>query len=194
LDISKNVQNRLLKNSFGKVLLLRNCNVFLWFHLLLVLEKIGRKNINSVTNLEKYHPNIYMDELLNAFENQSNASIVELNSDKIKKHKDSILEELMLPMSKKKKFLKKLENYRYCTDLKDIQFGFYIRWIPLRDPEHLSLTNGGVICDIKIVNDQLQILCKNAGRFFQIKFDENVIFQKISNQERVILAALDYLG
>ena len=96
-----------------------------------------------------------MDKLLNAFENESNASIVELNSDKIKQHKNTILEELMLTAAEKQKFLKKLRDYRYCTDLKDIQFGFYIRWIPLKDPDNLYLTNGGVICDIKIVNDFL---------------------------------------
>ena len=135
-----------------------------------------------------------MDKLLNAFENESNASIVELTSEKIKNHKDSILKELMLPVEKKQVFLKKLRDYRYCTDLKDIQFGFYIRWISLKDPENLHLTNGGMICDIKIVNDQLHVLCKNAGRFFQIKFDENIIFQKISDQERIILTALDYLS
>ena len=135
-----------------------------------------------------------MDKLLTAFENESNASIVELTSEKIKKHKDTILKELMLPMEKKQVFLKKLRDYRYCTDLKDIQFGFYIRWIPLKDPDNLYLTNGGVICDIKIVNDQLHVLCKNAGRVFQIKFDENIIFQKISDQEKIILTALDYLS
>ena len=49
-----------------------------------------------------------MDKLLNAFENESNASIVELNSDKIKQHKNTILEELMLTAAEKQKFLKKL--------------------------------------------------------------------------------------
>jgi hypothetical protein len=36
-------------------------------------------------------------------------------------------------------------------------------------------------------------LCKNRHRMMQIKFDEALIFQKISDQERVILSILDYL-
>jgi hypothetical protein len=90
---------------------------------------------------------------------------------------------------------KKLSEYRYCTDMSDLQYGYYIRWIPLKDPENLYLTNGGILCDMKIVNDQIQIICKNfRNRFFQFKFDETVIFQKISPQEKVILSVLDYLN
>ena len=134
-----------------------------------------------------------MDKLYAAFENESNASIVELNTKKIKEHKNTILDELRLPNNKKNKLLGKLGKYRYCTDLKDIQYGFYIRWISLKDPGNIYLTNGGIICDIKIINNELHVLCKNAGRFFQIKFDENLIFQKISSQEQIILMAIDSL-
>jgi hypothetical protein len=79
--------------------------------------------------------------------------------------------------------------------MSDLQYGYYIRWIPLKDPENLYLTNGGIMCDMKIVNNQIQIFCKNfRNRFFQFKFDEAVIFQKISSQEKVILSVLDYLN
>tara|TARA_Y100000996_G_C22388409_1_gene588122 strand:+ start:162 stop:569 length:408 start_codon:yes stop_codon:yes gene_type:complete len=135
-----------------------------------------------------------MDKLLEAFENESNASIVELNTQKIKEHKNSIFDELRLSRGEKAAFLRKLKDYRYCTDLKDIQYGFYIRWISLKNPDNIYLTNGGCICDIKIINNELHVLCKNGRRFFQIKFDENLIFQKISNQERIILMALDALA
>ena len=52
-----------------------------------------------------------------------------------------------------------------------------------------------MMCDMKIVNNQIQVICKNyRNRFFQFKFDEAVIFQKISPQEKVILSVLDYLN
>ena len=95
--------------------------------------------------------------------------------------------------NKLKLYHKKLKDYRYCSDLKDIQYGFYIRWIPLKDPDNMNLTNGAIICDVKLVNGQLHVLCKNRGRMMQIKFDEVLIFQKLSDQERVILSILDYL-
>ncbi len=134
-----------------------------------------------------------VDDLLDALENDSNSSIINLTSRKIKEHKNNVLQQIQLPREKLKLYHKKLKDYRYCTDLKDIQYGFYIRWIPLKDPENMNLTNGAIICDVKLVNGQLHVLCKNRGRMMQIKFDEVLIFQKLSDQERVILSILDYL-
>jgi hypothetical protein len=135
------------------------------------------------------------NNLLHALENETNSSIMNLTSAKIKEHKNNILQKLQLGKSDLKKMHKKLSEYRYCTDMSDIQYGYYIRWIPLKDPENLYLTNGGIMCDMKIVNNQIQIFCKNfRNRFFQFKFDEAVIFQKISSQEKVILSVLDYLN
>ncbi len=137
--------------------------------------------------------NNQVDDLLDALENDSNSSIINLTSRKIKEHKNNVLQQIQLSREKLKLYHKKLKDYRYCTDLKDIQYGFYIRWIPLKDPENMNLTNGAIICDVKLVNGQLHVLCKNRGRMMQIKFDEVLIFQKLSDQERVILSILDYL-
>jgi len=131
---------------------------------------------------------------LHALENESNASIMSLTTLKIKEHKNNVLQQLQLPRDKLKQYHRKLKQYRYVRGMHDLQYGHYIRWIPLNDPECLDLTNGAHICDIKIVNNQIQVLCKNGlHHFFQIKYDENVIFQKLSDQERVILGVLDYL-
>jgi hypothetical protein len=78
--------------------------------------------------------------------------------------------------------------------MNDLEYGYYIRWIPLKNPEKIYLTNGGIICSIEIIKNQIQIRVKNnMNRIFQIKFDECVIFQKITDQEKVILGILDYL-
>ena len=78
--------------------------------------------------------------------------------------------------------------------MNDLQYGFYIRWISLKNPENLKLTTGGIIIDIDIISDCVQIRIKNnMNRIFQIKLDENMIFQKITPQEYVILGVLDYL-
>ena len=135
-----------------------------------------------------------MNKLLHSLENDSNSSIMNLTTALIKDHKNNILQRLQLERSKLKEMHKKLKEYRYCTDMSDLQYGFYIRWIPLKDPENLYLTNGGLLCDMKIVNNQIHIICKNnRNRFIQIKFDETMIFQKISPQEKVILSVSDYL-
>ncbi len=120
-----------------------------------------------------------VDNLLDALENDSNSSIINLTSKKIKEHKNNVLQQIQLPREKLKLYHKKLKDYRYCSDLKDIQYGFYIRWIPLKDPDNMNLTNGAIICDVKLVNGQLHVLCKNRGRMMQIKFDEDNVYSLV---------------
>ena len=135
-----------------------------------------------------------VNKILNALENETNASIMELTRKIISSQKNNMLQRLQLPRDKLKRFHKKLKNYRYCSDLKDLQYGYYIRWIRLMNPEKIHLTNGGIVCEVKIINNEIHIVCKNNfNRLFQIKFDECLIFQKLTKQENVILNILDYL-
>jgi len=135
-----------------------------------------------------------MNKLLGALENESNNSIMNLTGGKIKTIKNNMLQRLGLEREDLKKIHQKLKNYRYCSDMNDVQYGYYIRWISLKNLENLKLTNGGIIIDIDIINDCVQIKVKNnMNRIFQIKLDECYIFQKITPQEKVILGILDYL-
>jgi len=132
--------------------------------------------------------------LQKALDNENNTSIMNLSSKKIKALKNDYLQKLQLPREKLKIFHTKLQDYRYVDDLTDIQYGRYIRWINLKNPENINLTNGGLIIDIKIISTGIHVVCKNnMNRRFQIKIDENFIFQKISDQERILISALDYL-
>ena len=138
---------------------------------------------------------INTNKLLDALEEESNQSIMNLTSAKISKQKNDMLQQLGLPRDQLKLIHKKLKNYRYCSDLKDLQYGFYIRWVPLKNINNLYLTNGAIFCNTKIVNNMIHVICKNnRNRIFQFKFDESLIFQKISNQEAVILKVLDYIA
>jgi len=150
-------------------------------------------------HLNKKHTNIYMSEsevdlLITALENDENSSIVNLDSSKIKTIKNNILQKLQIDREKLKLYHGKLKKYRYCSDLSDLQFGNYIRWISLKDPKKINLTNGAFFVDYIFENNMVKIVCKNSRNFvFQIKFDEVIIFQKMNNQENIILSVLDYL-
>ena len=136
-----------------------------------------------------------MEDLLKALENETNSSILELTSGEIKTHKNNILQMAQIKGEKLKKYHKKLKNYRYVRGMHDLQFGYYIRWIPLKDPEKVDLTRGAHISGIEIVNDDILIQCKTTfNRFFNIKFGECIIFQKITEQERLILKILDVVN
>ena len=135
-----------------------------------------------------------VQQLLTAIDNDNNEPIMKYTREKICAMKNDVLQQLQLSRTQIKIFHKKLKQYRYINDLTDIQFGSYIRWIPLKDPQNIRLTNGGLLCDTKFFNDGVQLLCKNNfNRMFQIKFDENLIFQKLNNQEQIILDVINYL-
>jgi hypothetical protein len=135
-----------------------------------------------------------IESLLHALDNDNNEGIVDLNMAIIAKNKNDILQKLRLPRNELVALQKKLKLYRYIDDLKDIRFGGYIRWISLKNPEIIKLTNGGIVCDIKEINDDIHIKCKNRmNMIFQTKLSEGIIFQKLNDQEQVILNALKYL-
>lgn len=136
-----------------------------------------------------------MEDLLKALENETNSSILELTTGEIKTHKNNILQMAQIKGKKLKEYHKKLKNYRYVRGMHDLQFGYYIRWLPLKNPERVNLTRGAHITGIEIVDDDILIQCKTAfNSFFNIKFGECIIFQKITEQERLILKILDIVN
>tara|TARA_B100000482_G_C12612541_1_gene299707 strand:+ start:155 stop:580 length:426 start_codon:yes stop_codon:yes gene_type:complete len=134
-----------------------------------------------------------ISSLLKALDNDNNENIMDLDLDKIQKMKHNILSELELSENKYSSIMNSLREYKYIDEIPDLDYGHYIRWIPLKNPTNIKLTNGGILCDIK-VNEQVSLLCKNrSNRFFQIKLDECLVFQKLSEQEKIILNVINYL-
>ena len=138
--------------------------------------------------------NIDIDGLLKALDNDSNSNIGDLTMSKIQATKNDVLQQLRLSRDTLKNLRKKLKNYRFVDDLDDVQYGHYISWISLKDPSNIKLTNGGIICDIRVFGEQVHIRCRNnLNRIMQIILDECLVFQKLTDQERVILDVLNYL-
>ena len=132
--------------------------------------------------------------LLHALNNDNNEAVVDLDFATIAKHKNDLLQQLNLPREDLIKIQKQLKPYRCVNTLEDLRFGSYVRWISLKNPEVIKLTNGGIVCDIQALQNDIQIKCKNKmNMFFQIKMSEIILFQKLSEQEEVILKAMKYL-
>lgn len=136
-----------------------------------------------------------INKLVSALDNEGNESIMNLTNQKIIEMNLNILKELHLGREVTLDYLKKLKGYRYIDEIQDLRHGAYIRWIPITDPKYLPLHYAGIICDIKITESGIMIVCKNfMHRHYTFKMDECLIFQKLSEQEQVILSALDHLG
>jgi len=136
-----------------------------------------------------------MASLEKALDNENNAVVSTLTTRKIGAEKMRQLMQLGFNTAVLADYAYKLRDYRYVDDLNGLTHGAYIRWIDLKNPERLSLARGAIICDIKIGQNGVQLLCKThpSPAMFHVIMDEAVIFQRMSQQERVILAAMDYL-
>lgn len=135
-----------------------------------------------------------LKKLNSALDNDNNENIFGLTTKKILEMNLKILKELHLDRETTIDYLNKLKGYRYVDEIKDLKYGVYIRWIPITDPNNIQLKYCGIICDIKITDNGVIIVCKNfMHRHYQFKMDECLIFQKLTNQELIILSALDHL-
>jgi len=123
--------------------------------------------------------------------NETNEGITKLTYNYITTQKNDIITNLELPKKKTRELLKKLEDYRSVDELQELIEGRYLRWIKLTDPENIKLTTGGILCEIKIEDSIVLVLKNNMNIFFQINLDENLVFQRLSVQEKIILFAID---
>jgi heme oxygenase len=140
-----------------------------------------------------------VNKLYKALDDESNESLMNFTSKKILEMNLKIINELELQRKHALEIMKKLKGYKYVDELSDLKYGAYIRWIPITDPNpnNIKITKGALFCDTKIKEDGVYLICKNYGyinKHFQIKLDENLVFQKLTDQEQVLLSALDHLS
>lgn len=138
-----------------------------------------------------------VQKLLQALDDESNETLLNFTTDKIREMNLTILKELHLSKQETIDIYNKLKNYKYVDEMTDLKYGTYIRWIPIEDPNNIYLTKGALFCEVKITDDGVFCVCKNYGnsnRYFRLEMDKNLIFQKLTDQELVLLSALDHLN
>jgi hypothetical protein len=75
----------------------------------------------------------------------------------------------------------------------DLFRGRHIRWIRLFETNgeritNPTLTNGGIVTDIKFQENGIYIQCKNPrNQFMQFRFDHCILFQKLTTEECMLL-------
>ena len=137
-----------------------------------------------------------VSKLLKALDDDSNETLLNFTSDKITEMNLNIIKELQLPRKDTLYIMNKLREYKYVDEMNELKYGAYIRWIPIEDPTNINLTKGALFCEMKITDDGVFCVCKNYGytqRHFQLSMDKNLIFQRLTDQELVLLSALDHL-
>jgi hypothetical protein len=133
------------------------------------------------------------DLLDKALDNQQNAILLKLNNKQIAQmNKQVVCSIPHISASASISHIKMLKGYRYVDEISDLKTNVYIKWIRIDSPN--KLTKGAISCSVKITNEGMLVMCKNYfGRFFYVNMEECVIFQKITNEECVILSAMDFI-
>jgi hypothetical protein len=138
-----------------------------------------------------------VNKLLKALDDDSNETLLNFTTKTIREMTLKILKELHLSKQETINIFNKLKDYKYVDEMNELKYGTFLRWIPIEDPTNIYLSKGALFCEMKITDDGVFCVCKNFGfpaRHFQISMDKNLIFQRLTEQEQVLLSALDHLS
>jgi hypothetical protein len=110
----------------------------------------------------------------------------------IHERKKHILQKLVREKDEMKHYQKILREYRYVDEVDELRMGSYLRFFRLT-AETIQLGSGGFLADIKMSQEQIVLLLKNRNRFFNLKLNECILFQKNTNQEKLLIQILDQI-
>jgi hypothetical protein len=153
-------------------------------------------NVNEIFETARNDPTLFstidIEKLLSSIEKDKNdylenKTMIDVNTDIFNKINDLNLSETIT-----QEMCEKLIGYRYVDEIHELHKGKYIRWTRNGNRQ---LTNGGIVVDIKFLDNGTHVLTMNSKRrFTQIKFDNCLIFQKLSVEEQLILMAYEHMS
>jgi hypothetical protein len=138
-----------------------------------------------------------INAILSAMNKTENNTIANMTMKKINARRHEILSSLNLTTEKMEEFERKLSMYRVIENPYDLKHNQMIRWIPLRSLETRPyVTLGGTLFRVRENQEEgvHVVTIRNVKRFvFNIKFELNVVFQRLSQEELLILRAVEYV-
>ena len=89
---------------------------------------------------------------------------------------------------------RKLAGYRLVDEIYQLHRGKHVRWIPLVNRGELAgcssgLSKGGTMLNVRFSDSGTLVLVRNGKWFTQYRFDECITFQKLNDDELLVLAA-----
>lgn len=170
---------------------------------------MDNENANIMTDIKEIYENaltdptllstIDIDTLLSKIDREDNNYLENKTISDISKDVFEAIKELNIVDDLAINFCHRLSGYRYVERVCDLRNGKMIRWIKRTHSTESSinkksLTNGGILMNIKIENSGVQLLCRNnSNRFFNIRFDDCLVFHKLTMEEQLILMSYEYI-
>ena len=143
-----------------------------------------------------------LELLEQALTNEDNLSIINTNIQEIKAKKNDLLQSIGIKKDELKLYHNKLKNYRYIDDIKDLRYNSVLRLMKLKNTDSIKLNNTVIFCGFNKIKDtivspekKVGLLVKSfANKFFIVYFYENLVFQKITDEEQILLKAINHLN
>jgi hypothetical protein len=156
--------------------------------------KLTAENIDEIFNSALIDPSlissISIDQILDSLDSAKNDYLENKTNSQISTDIAQLLNQTFNDPQKIEEYHKKLIGYRLVDELHELHKGKHVRWIR-RD--NGKMTNGGIVTDIRFLDNGTHILCMNSmRRFIQYKFDECITFQKLTETELLLLMAYEY--
>jgi hypothetical protein len=104
---------------------------------------------------------------------------------------DAIIE-LNVSEQSLQKFCNSLIGYRHVDKICDLLFGRKTMWIKRDNPTQLRGANSYIL-RIDIKDNGIYFLSRTYnGQFYILKFDDYIIFQKLTTEEQLVLMSYEY--
>lgn len=138
-----------------------------------------------------------VNAILSAMNQAENNTIANLSKKMIDDRRHEILSSLNLTPEKLAEFERKLAMYRVIENPSELKHCQLIRWIPLRSLEAKPyVTLGGTLFKVREHPEDgtHTVTIRNIKRFvFNIRFEANIVFQRLSQEELLILSVVEYI-
>lgn len=151
--------------------------------------------LQSVLDEPTFHLDV--NAILSAMTKSENMTIANMTLSKIAARRQEVLSSMNLTPEKYAEFERKLHMYRVIEHPDELKHNQLIRWIPLRSLETRPyVTLGGCLFRVKYNEEEALhiVTLRNVKKFiFNIKFELNAVFQRLSQEELLILRAVEYV-
>lgn len=138
-----------------------------------------------------------VNAILSAMTNSKNSTIANMTLKQIEARRHEVLSSMNLSPEKMAEFEDKLQMFRVIEHPDELKHNQLIRWIPLRSLEtNPYITIGGYFFRVTYnAEDSIHnVTIQNVKKFiFNIKFELNAVFQRLSQEELLILRAVEYV-
>ena len=132
---------------------------------------------------------IDVDALLDSIETKNNDYLTNKTISEIHNDKYNAFKNLGIDDENLKLLCEKLTEYRFVDEIYELHKGKHVRYMNISNArQNPKLTTGGIVVDVKFLDNGTQVLCmNNQRRFIQYKYDFYLTFQKLSPEEQLIL-------